>query len=161
MILLYTFGPYFFQINVNETDRQRAEKSDVMHFFDCMTSQKYYEKVAKDHYYIFDSNEEYLYYGKLSAGFFKAKIIEIFKVDVNALCKQIPNFKKLHGALLKEIVLSEIAKSNGLCNQSEIIVNTISFKLDTTIVISIDFMINGKARQEIYKLDTDDFSIVN
>lgn len=160
-MFLCTFNFCFSQINVNESDKKRATETDVMHFFVCMTSKTYYEKVAKNHYYIFDSNGEYLYYGKIYAGFFKAKITEIFKVDINILQEQLPNFRKLHGALLKEIVLSDIAKSNGLCNQSEIIVNNISFKLDTAIFVSIDFVIRGQGRQKIYKLNTSDFGIVS
>jgi hypothetical protein len=161
MVLLSYFCPCSGQINVNETDRQRAEKSDVMHFFACMTNNRHYEKVAKNNHYIFDTINGKLYYGKVHSGFFKGKITDIFKIDVDVLQKQLPNFKKLHGFVLREIVLADIAKSNGLCNQSEIIVKNISFRLDTAIVVTIDFMINEKAQQKIYKLDTVDFSIVN
>jgi len=161
MVFFNVFVSCLGQINVNQTDAQRAEKSDVMHFFTCMTSNNYYEKVAKNNYYIFDTISGKLYYGKVHSGFFKGKITDIFKVDVDMLQKQLPNFKKLHGALLREIVLSDIAKTKVLCNQSEIIVNEISFKLDTVIVVTIDFVVNGNAEQKLYKLATTDFSILN
>lgn len=160
MILLSYFGSCFSQVKINETDRQRAEDSNVIDFFNYMVSNEYYEKIAKNDYYIFDTINGKVYYGKVHSGFFKGKITEIFKVDANALCKQIPNFRKLHGALLREIILSDIAKSNGLCNQSAIIINDISFKLDTAIIVFIDFMISGKEKQKIYKLNTADFSII-
>jgi hypothetical protein len=156
-ILDYCFG----QLKVNETDKQRAKESDIMHFFVCMTSNKYSEKIAKNNYYIFDTVAGYLYYGKVHSGFIKGKITEIFKTDVEVLCKQLPNFIKLNGCLLREIVVSDIAKANGIYNKSEISIKNISYQLDDAIIISIDFVIGRQEQQKAYKLNKTDFSIIN
>ncbi len=47
MVLLSVFSFCSAQIKVNETDRKRAEESDVMHFFACMTGYDYREKIGK------------------------------------------------------------------------------------------------------------------
>jgi hypothetical protein len=161
IFLLSSFDFCFGQIKVNETDRQKAEKSDIMHFFGCMTSNDYYEKIAKNNYYIFDTINGELYYGKVHSGFFKGKITDLFKIDVDTLCKKLPNYKKLNGIILREIVLSDIAKVNGLCNKSAIIVKNIAFKLEKTIIVFIDYVIEEQEQQKLYKLDTTDFSIID
>ena len=161
MILLSTFSSCLAQIKVNESDRKRAKESDVVHFFVCMTSNSYYEKVAKNNYYIFDSIEGYLYYGKVHPEFFNSKITDIFKVDIDVLQRQIPNFEKLHGTVLMEIVLSDISNENKILNKSEIIVKNISYQLDNVLIVSIDFAIRGKEQHKMYKLNAIDFSIIN
>jgi hypothetical protein len=160
IFLLSSFDFCFGQIKVNEMDRQRAKKTDIMHFFSCMTGNNHLEKIAKNNYYIFDTINGKLYYGKVNSGLLKGKITEVFKVDVGELCKKIPNYKNLNGTKLKEIVLSDILKTNGLCNKSEIIVNNISFKLEMSIIVSVDFVIKGQKQQKTYKLDASDFSII-
>jgi hypothetical protein len=160
IICLSIFSFCYGQPKLNGADKRRATESDVMHFFACMTSNAYYEKIVKNNYYIFDTIERYLYYGKIHSGFFKGTITDIFKIDVDVLQQQLPNFRKLHGFVLKEIVLSDIAKKNKIFNKSEIIVKNISFKLDNVIVVSIDFVIGGQEQRKIYKLSTSDFSII-
>jgi hypothetical protein len=161
MFFLSSFDFCFGQIKVNETDRQRAEKADIMHFFACMTSNNYLEKIAKNNYYIFDTINGELYYGKVNSAFFKGKITEVFKIDIDTIYKRLPNYKKLNAITLREIVLSDIARTNKLCNKTEIIVNSISFNLDTAIIISIDFVIKGQQQKKTYKLDTSNFNIID
>lgn len=161
MILLGTFSSCFAQIKVNKTDKKRAEETDITHFFVCMTSNYYYEKIAKNNYYIFDTINEYLYYGKVHSGFLKGKITEIFKVKIDVLQKQLPNFKKLHGAELRKIVVSDIAKVNGISNCSEIIIKDTSYQLDDTIIVFIAFVIKGQEQRKTYKLNITDFSVIH
>jgi hypothetical protein len=161
MILLSTFNSCFAQIKLNDIDRQRAIESDVMHFFACMASNEYYEKIAKNNYYIFDTINGYLYYGKIHSGFFKGKITDMFRVNVDVLQQKLPNFRNLHGSVLRKIVLSDIAKKNEIFNNSEIIVKNISYQLDTVIIVSINFEIRGQKQQKMYNINTTDFSIIN
>jgi hypothetical protein len=161
IILLTILVSCFGQIKVNNEDRQRAEETEVMYFFVCMTSNEYYEKIAKNNYYIFDTINRYLYYEKVHSRFFKGTITEIFKVNVDVLQKQLPNFRKLHGAVLREIILSDISKKNKISNKSEIIVKNISYKLNNAIIVSVNFSIGGREQQKIYKLNTTDFNIIN
>jgi hypothetical protein len=74
MICLSSFSFCFGQPKLNEADKRKAVESDVMHFFACMTNNVYYEKIAKNNYYIFDTVDKYLYYGKMHSGFFKGTI---------------------------------------------------------------------------------------
>jgi hypothetical protein len=99
IFLLSFFDVCFGQIKVNETNKQKAEKADIMHFFACMTSNNHLEKIAKENYYIFDTINGELYYGKVNSGFFKEKITEVFKIDTDTLCKQLPNVGYELGAL--------------------------------------------------------------
>lgn len=145
---------------VSKIEKPRST-SDITHFFTCMTSNEYSEKIAKNNYYIFDTTDGYLYYGKVHSGFFRGKIAEIYKVDIDVLCKQLPNFRRLNGAELRKIVVSDIAKANGISNKSEITVKNISYQLDDVIIVFIDFVIEGQEQQKTYKLNTIDFSIVN
>jgi hypothetical protein len=160
MILLSAFISCFAQINVNETDKKRAEESDVTHFFICMTSNEYYEKVAKNNYYIFDTIGGYLYYGKVNSGFFRGKITEIFRIKIENIQEQLPNFRKLNGAELRKIVVSDIAKANKVSNKSEITIQNISYQLDDAITVFIVFWISGKEQLKTYKLNKTDFSII-
>jgi hypothetical protein len=102
-ILLTTFSSCFAQIKISEADKKRAEKMDAMHFFVCMTSNNYYEKIARNNYYIFDTLNGELYYGKVKSGFFKGKITDIFKTDVYELQKQIPNFNDIPKDILEQL----------------------------------------------------------
>jgi hypothetical protein len=161
MVFFGAFGFCFGKVNINESDKQKAAESDTKHFFACMTSNEHYEKVARDNYYIFDTINGYLYYGKVHSGFFKGKITEIFKVNIDIIQKQLPNFRKLHGAELRKIVVSDIAKANGISNNSAIIIKNTSYQLDDAIIVFIDFVTRGQEQRKTYKLNKTDFSIIN
>lgn len=148
------------QIKINAMDKKRATETSVLHFFNCMVSNEFVEKVAKNNYYLFDIIEGKLYYGRIKTGFFKGKIKEIYKINIEELEEKIPNYLKLDGVLLREIVLNEIAQASGIENKSEIAVQDISFKLDKNILVDIEFLLNGLMQHKTYKLCTRNFKII-
>ena len=160
IILITLCVSSYSQIKINAMDKKRATETNVSHFFNCMVSNESVEKVAKNNYYLFGIIEKKLYYGRIKAGFFKEKIKEIYKIDIEELGEKIPNYLKLDGVLLREIVLNEIAKTSGIENKSEICIQNISFKLDKNILVYVEFRYRGLVQHKTYKLSSSNFKIL-
>lgn len=162
IVLLTNILPCNCQVRVNKMEIEKAKEVDYHVFFNHMIENKHFEKIAKNNYYIFDSISVFLYYGKVSAGIFNCKITTIYKTDINVLKREIPNYKKLSGYALQEIIVSKIFKTHKVTNQNEIVIVEISYKLEKNIIATVSYHIgNNIEKKEEYQINCTDFKIIN
>ena len=162
-ILIVFYISCFGRIKTDDIVFNNAKQATFKDFFYHMTGNKWFEKMRNKNYYIFQaSDEKYIYYGKMIK---KNEELEIYKVDRKLLTNKFPNYRKLHGYTLAEIVENDYIEKNNLEN-NQIYFKESSFKLnESTIESKIKYWIHkenmSKELIEVnYELDCKDFSII-
>lgn len=150
------------QINLAKIDLDKVKESTIQDFFDHMMENMYPEKIAKKNYYLFGSMNNYVLYGKTKPKLFSCEVLEIYKIDSAILVQKFPNYDKLSGKRITEILKDDIKRVEKLESINEIIVKNISFSLNTNIkaVISYCTSNNDKKKTITYKILCSDFSIL-
>lgn len=149
------------QISLNDIDLNKVQETTVQEFFSHMMSNMYPEKVARRNYYIFGTIKGYVLYGKTEPKLFTSNIAEIYKIDSTVLVQKFPNYAKLSGEILLNILKEDIKKVENLGSVNEIIIDDVFFSLNLDIIVEVTYhtIKNNKNKTVVYNFTCTDFSI--
>ena len=148
----------------NTIDKNKIKEAKLVtyhDFFKHMTENIRPEKIRNKNYYIFHEDNDFVYYSKVKQGFTKEEILEPIKVNKGQLIQKFPNYKKLTGPKLYQIIKSDFLKTNDSL-RGKINIVTSTFKLNENIDAKLFYKILGdqEIKEVFYILDCKDFSIL-
>lgn len=161
-LIIMLSANYYLQADLTKVNVDEVPETSVQLFFDCMMRNKRPEVVAWRNILLFGTKDNYVLYGRIKPKLFTYKIIEIYKVDSTIMVQTFPNYDKLSGENLIEILKVDLRKVEKLDSVNDIIVKDASFSLNTNIdaVISYYTSSDNNVKNVTYNLRCSDYSII-